>query len=347
MRVCVGAVLVILTIGLSATPAAAQAPPVQGAEDASQGSAQGSQSQQSSGGPEVVRVGALINDIQQLDLQSHSYAADVYIWFKWDDPEIDPSRTFEFLNPFELWGHIRQYAGVKPEVLPDGTLYSVVHVQGKFNAKLPLEKYPFDTQNLLVIFEDKSKDDSDLVYKPDTDPIALSKDITIPGWDIGEPSLEVISNQYPTNFGDPRLHDVTYSRAVIGLPVSRPAGTYSLKLLLPMLLVALTAALALSVHPKYVEGRIGIGITALLTLVALQLTSSAGLPDVNYLILLDKLYILSYAFVVLTMAVIVRNSWVDATGDVAAATRADRRGLAVLTGAYFAAAALMLILSLT
>ena len=66
-----------------------------------------------------------------------------------------------------------------------------------------------------------------------------------------------------------------------------------------MLLVALTAALALSVHPQYVEGRIGIGMTALLTLVALQLTSDSGLPDVNYLILLDKLYILSYAFVVL------------------------------------------------
>jgi hypothetical protein len=114
-----------------------------------------------------------------------------------------------------------------------------------------------------------------------------------------------------------------------------------------MLLVALSAALALSVHPRYVEGRIAIGITALLTLVALQLTSSSGLPDVNYLILLDKLYILSYGFVVLTLAVIVRNSWVDATGDVSAAARADRRGLLVLTVAYFAASALLLVLTLT
>jgi hypothetical protein len=131
------------------------------------------------------------------------------------------------------------------------------------------------------------------------------------------------------------------------LPVTRPAGTYSLKLLLPMLLVALTAALALSVHPRHVEGRTGIGITALLALVALQLTADSGLPDVNYLILLDKLYILSYIFVVLTMAVIVRNSWVDATGDVSASVRADRRGLIVLTIAYFAGATLMLVLSLT
>ena len=348
MRVCAGTVLAVMAIGLPAGVAEAQAPPVGGAEDASrQSTANESSSDPGAGRPEVVRVGALINDIQQLDLQTHSYAVDIYLWFKWNDPEIDPSRTFEFLNPLELWGHIRSYAGVKPETLPDGTQYSVVHVQGKFNSKLPLERYPFDTQDLTVIVEDKSKDESALVYKPDKDPIALSKDITIPGWEIGEPSLEVVSNRYPTNFGDPTLDDVTYSRVVVALPVTRPAGTYSLKLLLPMLLVALTAALALSVHPKYVEGRIGIGITALLTLVALQLTSDSGLPDVNYLILLDKLYILSYLFVVLTMAVIVRNSWVDATGDVAAATRADRRGLAVLTVAYFAAAALMLVLSLT
>jgi hypothetical protein len=41
------------------------------------------------------------------------------------------------------------------------------------------------------------------------------------------------------------------------------------------------------------------------------------------------------------------NSWVDATGDVSAAARADRRGLLVLTVAYFAALALLLVLTLT
>lgn len=61
---------------------------------------------------------------------------------------------------------------------------------------------------------------------------------------------------------------------------------------------------------------------------------------------MDKLYILSYAFVVLTLAVIVRNSWVDATGDVAIASRADRRGLAILTAGYFIAAAISTVLSL-
>lgn len=296
--------------------------------------------------PAVVRVGALINDIQQLDLQSHSYNVDMYIWFKWRDPEIDPASSFEFLNAFEAWGHILSKETSEPQQLPDGSYYQVIRNQGKFNTKLPLERYPFDTQDLLVEFEDSSADATKVVFVPDRDPIALSEDITIPGWDIGEASLTVVDNRYPTNFGDPRYEDITYSRVVIDLALTRPAGTYSLKLLLPMLLVALTAALSLSVHPRYVEGRIGIGITALLTLVALQLTSNSSLPDVNYLILLDKLYILSYAFVVLTMAVIVRNSWVDATGDLDRATRADRRGIAMLTGGYVAGLVLILLLTL-
>jgi hypothetical protein len=128
--------------------------------------------------------------------------------------------------------------------------------------------------------------------------------------------------------------------------VHRPKGTYALKLLLPLLLVALTASLALLVHPRYVEGRIGIGITALLTLVALQITSNSSLPEVDYLILLDKIYIASYAFVVLTMVMIVRNSWVDAEGDVAVAKAVDRKSLTWLMAIYFVIIVILFIQSL-
>lgn len=298
-------------------------------------------------GPDIVRVGALINDIQQLNLKTHSYNVDMYIWFKWRNPEINPSRTFEFLNAYEFWGHILTRETDRPEQLPNGTLYQVIRNQGQFNTKLPLERYPFDTQHLRMVFEDSHEDETGIKYLPDRNPVAISRQLAIPGWEIGEPELKVISNRYDSNFGDPRLDDTTYSRVIIALPLTRPAGTYALKLLLPMLLVALTASLSLLVHPQYVEGRIGIGITALLTLVALQLTSNDDLPEVDYLILLDKLYILSYAFVVLTMAMIVRNSWVDASGDVRAAVRADRRSLAFLSVGYFSCAALLMILTLT
>ena len=131
--------------------------------------------------------------------------------------------------------------------------------QGKFNTKLPLGRYPFDTQHLVVEFEDTSADEPDLVYVPDDDPIALSEDLTIPGWDIGDPRLEMVENRYTTNFGYPGPRSGTYSRGDRRPPGHAARATYALKLLLPMLLVALTASLSLSVHPRYVEGRIGSG----------------------------------------------------------------------------------------
>jgi hypothetical protein len=329
MRRIVPVTAVLFAVLAISAPAAAQEP-----------------SQQDAGSVDVVSVGALVNDIQQLDLQSHSLSVDMYMWFKWRNPEIDPSRSFEFLNAFELWGHILTYETPEPERLPDGTYYQVIRNQGKFNTKLPLEDYPFDTQHLRVAIEDSSADSTELVFVPDRDPIALSRDLVIPGWSIGDPSLLVTDNQYESTFGDPRFEEISYSRAIVDVPVSRPQGTYALKLMLPLLLIAITAVLSLLVHPRFVEGRIGIGITALLTLVALQLTSNQSLPEVDYLILLDKLYILSYAFIVLTLAMIVRNSWVDAEGDVAKASRADRQGLVVLTILYFVATAALFAQSL-
>ena len=75
----------------------------------------------------------------------------------------------------------------------------------------------------------------------------------------------------------------------------------SVKTFVPIGLIVICAALVLFVRPHYVEGRIGLGITALLTLVALQLTSSATLPDVDYLMMLDKIYLLAYVFIIASL----------------------------------------------
>jgi hypothetical protein len=103
--------------------------------------------------PAIVRVGAYINDVQQLDLQSHSYTVDMYMWFRWCGEDMDPSRTFEFLSSFELWGHILTYETEEPEPRPGGCFYQGLRNQGKFNTKLSLADYPFDDQEVTVELE--------------------------------------------------------------------------------------------------------------------------------------------------------------------------------------------------
>ena len=50
--------------------------------------------------PVKVVVGAYINDIQELDFKTNSYAIDLYVWFRWKAPDLDPSKTTEFMNRY-------------------------------------------------------------------------------------------------------------------------------------------------------------------------------------------------------------------------------------------------------
>jgi hypothetical protein len=175
--------------------------------------------------------------------------------------------------------------------------------------------------------------------------VARNPQMTLPGYDLGEPRLEIVSVPYATQFGERGADVPSYSRARIVFTVTRPATTYSVKLLLPIIIVLISAELMFVVCPDFVEGRIGIGITALLTLVALQLTTNSALPEVNYLLMIDKIYIASYAFIVASLGLVARTSWL--TGRLDEAIRFDRRSLVFIAGGYLLVLALVVGLQLT
>ena len=282
---------------------------------------------------ETVYVGAYVNDIQQINLHEDSYRLDFYVWFRWKDASLDPSRSAEFMNAFEPSGHVRTHIYDKPQKLPDGSLYAVIREQGQFSAKFPLQQYPFDKQELVVAMEDTLHGEKEMVYVPDGKspaPMSLSARISMPGFDIGKPALAVGGFPYPTNFGDTTQPDSTaYSRAVFAIPIQRPSLGTGIKVFLPLLLVMACAALVFFVHPAYVEGRLGVAITALLTLVALQLTSASNLPEVDYLLMTDKVYLLAYMFIIATMLQVARISRLVHAQKFDEVRSSDRRALGI------------------
>jgi hypothetical protein len=149
-----------------------------------------------------VLVGAYINDIQQIDFKTNSYSVDLYVWFRWTNPKLDPAKTMEFMNRFAGGDNVRELVYDEPQKLPDGSLYSFVRYQGFFSTKFNLETYPFDSQYLTVVMEDSISDISDEVYAPDgKNSIAIDPEITLPGFKVGKPEMKITTNIYPTNFG--------------------------------------------------------------------------------------------------------------------------------------------------
>lgn len=64
--------------------------------------------------------------------------------------------------------------------MPDGTKYMAFRYQGVPSRKMNLEKYPFDVQNLVIMFEDQNEDTRDLEFVADTTPAAISPLVTMP-----------------------------------------------------------------------------------------------------------------------------------------------------------------------
>ena len=296
-------------------------------------------------GAAQVIVGAYINDIQELDFKANNYTVDLYVWFRWKDPKLDPSKTMEFMNRYASDGNIRDDLYDEPKPMPDGSLYAIIRYQGHFSTKFRLDDYPFDTQSLMVVMEDTIAAADAQVYVPDADGgVTINPNITLPGFTVGKPVMRVASRPYPTNFGDLAEPEATdYSRVSLAVPVTRPMVAMSIKTFVPIGLIVVCAALVFFVRPRYVEGRIGLGITALLTLVALQLTSGSSLPDVDYLMLIDKLFLLAYLFIIASLARVVWTSWRGADAEAEASTsRGDHLWLAALLAIYLVANGLVL-----
>ena len=292
--------------------------------------------------PERVIVGVYVNDIQEVDFPTHSYAVDFYAWFRWKSANLNPAKSMEFMNRYAPTEHQRDMLLDKPKAMPDGSLYSVLREQGRFATKFNLTQYPFDHQALKIEIEDTLASSDEQIYVPDQVPVLLNPNITLPGFRVGKPVMKITNHTYPTNFGDLTVPSAeSYSRVTIEVPITRALVTVTVKAFLPVLLIVVCALLIFFIMPSRVDGRIGLGITALLTLVALQLTASSTLPEVGYLMLIDKIYLASYAFIIAALARVVVTSWSGEDGKaVEDVARGDKMWAGILLAAYILAVAL-------
>jgi hypothetical protein len=181
--------------------------------------------------PAKVIVGAYINDIQELDFKTNNYVIDLYVWFRWNGADANPSKTMEFMNRFASDDNRRDELYDEPQIMPDGSRYDIIRYQGRFSTKFPLEKYPFDTQYLTVTMEDTLAGAGAQIYVPDAEGgVTINPNITLPGFKVGKPEMRVVSKPYPTNFGDLSEPEATdYSRVTLSIPVSRPVVAMAIK----------------------------------------------------------------------------------------------------------------------
>ncbi|MFZ4755068.1 MAG: hypothetical protein ACOYL4_03550 [Miltoncostaeaceae bacterium] len=290
--------------------------------------------------PIPVHTGIYVTNVQDVDLDANSFVTDFFVWFRWKGPRsLDPAASIELMNQSEAWGTIVTPSASTPKRLRDGSWYSLARYQSRFNTDFQLQAYPFSTQQLVVMMESGQQDAENLVFVADRSAVAVAPDVELSGYSVGTPTFTVADVPYTTTFGNTDLaRAVPYSRITVSIPITRPVVPYALKIFLPMLIVVVCAALVFLINPTHVDSRFAMGLTALLTIIAIKWVTDGEIPNVNYFTLVDALFLPALALSLLGLSTAVWSSRMVARGEpVKDIVRSDQRLMMVGIGGYVAA----------
>lgn len=244
-----------------------------------------------------VETGIYLMNVYDLDINAYSFYADFYLWFKWKG-DLDPM-NIEFVNSVEKWGYTIEPFEEEPALTDDGYWYNGMRIEGRFYHSFELGAFPLDRHRLDIRIENIVYPIDSLVYVPSTARALVRSDFMMPGWQIEGADMTTHSNFYETDFGEGE--QPAFSNFTFTLTIARPLSYFLLKLLLPLLVIIMASMGALFIHPNYLDTRIALPIGGLLTAVFLQQSYSSALPDVGYMVLMDKIYLLSYILISLIM----------------------------------------------
>lgn len=294
--------------------------------------------------PQQVRVGVHLVNLYSLNMSEHSFYADFYIWFKWRG-ERDPTNV-EFVNMIEKWS-MNQAAfdgDSLPVTLKDGTKYKIFRVEGRFFHAFALNRYPLDKHSLDIQIENPDLPVDSIVYLPDTGAASVRPSLNIVGWTLEHCKMISGVQDYGTNFGNPDENAQHFSNLRFTALLARPLSYFLLKMFLPILMVMLVSVGALLLHPSYIDTRSSLPIGGLLTAVFLQQTYNDALPDTGYMVLMDKIYLLSYFLIslVLLQIIVAGNELLKNISE--ATVIAQEKRLAILYMAVFLMGILVLVL---
>ncbi len=248
-----------------------------------------------------VYAGVYLHDVAKFDQKDGVYDVDFELWAKWLG-DFTPE-NLRIANSAETE---RTLLGEEA----DGKWRSARwRVRGTLRGEFPLQRFPFDEQTLAVVLELPAHE-GELV--PDLAGSGMRERFSVTGW-LYEPVFvpRTAKGTYRSDLGSV-AHEgkpTQVNRVAFEVKVRRPLLMAATKLFLPLLVILLVALTALMVHPRWLDVRSGVGVTALLACFAFQFSVADTMPSVSYMTIADTLFLVAYALTAVLLLVSVVAAW--------------------------------------
>ena len=239
-------------------------------------------------GQTAVKVGIFLTHLDRIDVKAQTFYAEFYLNMKWRGNHS--ASNFELMNANSFEKYFEQ------EWIDRDTSWLACKIRGTFRCKMDVTNFPLDEQKLIIDLGDFIWVEDSLIYIVNPEISGKYKGIYSAEWNIsGYQSKVITSNEMGSN----------YSVLQYAVFVERKTTSFLIKILIPILIVMGVSMLNLFIDKKEIEACIGLGVTSLLSIIALYFSISDNLPDVNYATTVDKMMMGSYLVIFITMIEIV------------------------------------------
>jgi hypothetical protein len=232
-------------------------------------------------GPNEVSVGVYIINLGKFDIATGTFTVDFYLDLKCSKNCSDVN--FEFING-------RANSLEKTIDAPNEKFY---RIQANLNSPVDLKKFPFDSQSMQIIIEDKKNTIEELVFVPLVNESAIDDSIAFTGWHLDGWTAEAKEHEYP-------IYEETYSQYVFSIDISRVMFNSIIKTFLPIFFIVLVMLSSFVLDPDKIVTRLGMVGSALVASVMFHISIANQIPPVGYLTFADKFMVLTYFVVLLS-----------------------------------------------
>ena len=257
-------------------------------------------------GPTVVGLGIFFQDLASLSDVDQTLDADVLVVARWRDPRLaDPARGdasvecpvpegrlwMPALEPENLRGRQAFYPA---RVLVDGrgVVTYARRLWVKLSYPLDFRDFPLDRHSWKVTLWPVLSRADEIVFHPLPRVTGMNEHLSIQGWRVGEPRAAASTGPRVARAG-------SWARFDVELVLERNWSYHAWKFGVPLTLIVLMAYGVYFIPASALPQQIGLGTTAMLTLIAYMLALGSGLPRISYLTRADRFFVGSAVLVFL------------------------------------------------
>ena len=263
------------------------------------------------GKPVDVAVGLHIINIASIDEVLEQFEIDGYVVARWKDPRLvyEPSGPGDQKREYQrsqIWvPFLEMVNGVTPHDRydvsvagdPAGSVNYVELFHALLSSKFQLRRFPFDSQELLVIIHPFLRQSNEVMFSIYPNDVWATEEFTqyssLAQWNLVslQPSASA-SHLYGKRVSPEVRFTIT---------VERRYNFYLWKVFLPLLLMVLLSWAVFWVEPRDLSNQVQIAITTILTVIAFAFAISATMPRVPYLTYIDAFFLTCYVFVFISI----------------------------------------------